>query len=68
MPNIKYQYSQRLLALHEEWAVKNGYRDKPQAASSKRQASSNHHHRSTAPSVKLSSSSGRKSQAASYNS
>ena len=40
MPNIKYQYSERLLALHEEWAVKNGYRDKPQAASSKREATS----------------------------
>jgi len=40
MPNIKYQYSERLLALHEEWAVKNGYRDKPQAASSKLQAAS----------------------------
>jgi len=40
MPNIKYQYSERLLALHEEWAVKNGYRDKPQAASAKLQAAS----------------------------
>ena len=28
-----WKYSERLLALHEEWAVKNGYRDKPQAAS-----------------------------------
>jgi|TARA_E500000081_G_scaffold83406_1_gene84687 hypothetical protein len=40
MPSIKYQYSERLLALHEEWAVKNGYRDKPQAASAKLQAAS----------------------------
>ena len=40
MPNIKYQYSERLLALHEEWAVKNGYRDKLQASSSKREATS----------------------------
>ena len=40
MPNIKYQYSERLLALHEEWAVKNGYRDKPQATSFKREATS----------------------------
>tara|TARA_R100001480_G_scaffold2688_1_gene7446 strand:- start:403 stop:576 length:174 start_codon:yes stop_codon:yes gene_type:complete len=47
-----WKYSQRLLALHEDWAVKNGYRDKPQAASSKRQAPNNHHHRSTAPSGK----------------
>ena len=36
-----WKYSQRLLALHEEWAVKNGYRDKPQAASDKREATSN---------------------------
>ena len=28
-----WKYSQRLLALHEEWAVRNGYRDKPQATS-----------------------------------
>jgi len=28
-----WKYSERLLALHEEWAVKNGYRDKPQATS-----------------------------------
>ena len=40
MANIKYQYSEQLLALHEEWAVKNGYRDKPQATSVKLQASS----------------------------
>ena len=41
MASIKsWRYSQRLLALHEEWAVKNGYRDKPQAASSKLQAAS----------------------------
>jgi len=31
-----WKYSQRLLALHEEWAVKNGYRDKPQATSERR--------------------------------
>tara|TARA_Y100000592_G_scaffold12926_1_gene18187 strand:+ start:560 stop:760 length:201 start_codon:yes stop_codon:yes gene_type:complete len=37
MPNTKqWKYSQRLLALHEEWAVKNGYRDKPQATSERR--------------------------------
>ena len=35
-----WKYSERLLALHEEWAVKNGYRDKPQATSSKLQAAS----------------------------
>ena len=40
MANIKYQYSEQLLALHEEWAVKNGYRDKLQATSDKRQAAS----------------------------
>ena len=41
MANTKqWKYSQRLLALHEEWAVKNGYRDKPQATSFKRQAAS----------------------------
>ena len=33
MATKQWKYSQRLLALHEEWAVKNGYRDKPQAAS-----------------------------------
>ena len=33
MASIKYKYSAQLLALHEEWAVKNGYRDKPQATS-----------------------------------
>ena len=32
----QWKYSERLLALHEEWAVKNGYRDKPQAASERR--------------------------------
>ena len=36
-----WKYSQRLLALHEEWAVKNGYRDKPQATSAKHEATSN---------------------------
>jgi len=36
----QWKYSQRLLALHEEWAVKNGYRDKPQATSVKPQAAS----------------------------
>jgi len=36
-----WKYSQRLLALHEEWAVKNGYRDKPQVTSHKREATSN---------------------------
>tara|TARA_Y100000401_G_scaffold85291_1_gene70576 strand:- start:97 stop:291 length:195 start_codon:yes stop_codon:yes gene_type:complete len=37
MASIKqWKYSQRLLALHEEWAVKNGYRDKPQATSERR--------------------------------
>jgi len=35
-----WKYSQQLLDLHEDWAVKNGYRDKPQAASSKLQAAS----------------------------
>ena len=45
MPNIKsWRYSQRLLALHEEWAVKNGYRDKPQATSAKLQAASDKLH------------------------
>jgi len=29
----QWKYSQQLLKLHEEWAVRNGYRDKPQAAS-----------------------------------
>ena len=33
MGTKQWKYSQRLLALHEEWAVKNGYRDKPQATS-----------------------------------
>jgi len=41
MANTKHwKYSERLLALHEEWAVKNGYRDKPQATSVKLQATS----------------------------
>ena len=45
MPNIKsWRYSQRLLALHEEWAVKNGSRDKPQATSAKLQAASDKLH------------------------
>ena len=39
-----WKYSERLLALHEEWAVKNGYRDKPQAASAKLQAASDKLH------------------------
>tara|TARA_B100000519_G_scaffold118857_1_gene102599 strand:+ start:591 stop:773 length:183 start_codon:yes stop_codon:yes gene_type:complete len=33
MPNTK---SKTVYALHEEWAVKNGYRDKPQATSERR--------------------------------
>ena len=37
MATKQWKYSQRLLALHEEWAVKNGYR---QATSDKRQATS----------------------------
>jgi len=37
MPNTKqWKYSQRLLTLHEEWAVKNGYREKRQATSERR--------------------------------
>ena len=38
MPNTK---SKTVYALHEDWAVKNGYRDKPQASSHKREATSN---------------------------
>ena len=33
MATKQWKYSQQLLKLHEEWAVKNGYREKPQAAS-----------------------------------
>ena len=33
MGTKQWKYSQQLLKLHEEWAVKNGYRDKPQATS-----------------------------------
>jgi len=33
MATKQWKYSQRLLALHEEWAVKNGYREKRQATS-----------------------------------
>ena len=38
MPNTN---SKIVYALHEDWAVKNGYRDKPQASSHKREATSN---------------------------
>jgi len=36
----QWKYSRQLLDLHEEWARKNGYREKRQAPSYKRQAAS----------------------------
>tara|TARA_R100001086_G_scaffold211190_1_gene127114 strand:+ start:242 stop:436 length:195 start_codon:yes stop_codon:yes gene_type:complete len=58
MASIKYKYSERLLALHEEWAVKNGYRDKLQASSDKRAQPTVESDKRQASSCKLQASNG----------